>query len=260
MTAVDLDPFDVPAAMDDRPWEVNALCSQTDPEQFYPEKGGSTREAKAVCLRCEVRMECLEWALSNPGALRNLGRPQRARTPETGDRLVTSELVGISAPPKIRDLVKTEDLRFRRIWRRLDVKGHVAENVQRLGDHLQFEVFLLGDVGGLDGRLIFSALTQELDGAAENDGGRTGWLNVFWLVGHALHSLRISSIGQLEPATYSVCGGVTRHRRGSYSYCSPRSPDRRTAPHSRANPRGRRTCAPQTEPPQKSAAALQPTT
>lgn len=65
MTAVDLDPFNLPAAIDDRPWEVNALCSQTDPEQFYPEKGGSTREAKAVCLRCDVRMECLEWALSN---------------------------------------------------------------------------------------------------------------------------------------------------------------------------------------------------
>jgi WhiB family redox-sensing transcriptional regulator len=41
------------------------LCAQTDPEAFFPEKGGSTREAKRVCLSCEVRAECLEYALGN---------------------------------------------------------------------------------------------------------------------------------------------------------------------------------------------------
>ncbi|MEU1168592.1 WhiB family transcriptional regulator, partial [Streptomyces sp. NPDC005921] len=34
--------------------EDRALCAQTDPESFFPEKGGSTREAKKVCLACEV--------------------------------------------------------------------------------------------------------------------------------------------------------------------------------------------------------------
>jgi len=42
-----------------------ALCAQTDPEAFFPEKGGSTREAKKVCTGCEVRAECLEYALKN---------------------------------------------------------------------------------------------------------------------------------------------------------------------------------------------------
>ena len=42
-----------------------ALCAQTDPEAFFPEKGGSTREAKKVCLTCDVRGECLEYALIN---------------------------------------------------------------------------------------------------------------------------------------------------------------------------------------------------
>ena len=42
-----------------------ALCAQTDPEAFFPEKGGSTREAKRVCLTCDVRQECLEYALAN---------------------------------------------------------------------------------------------------------------------------------------------------------------------------------------------------
>ena len=44
-------------------WQERALCAQTDPEAFFPEKGGSTREAKKVCLSCEVRVECLEYAL-----------------------------------------------------------------------------------------------------------------------------------------------------------------------------------------------------
>ena len=50
---------------DEVSWQERALCAQTDPESFFPEKGGSTREAKRVCLSCEVRSECLDYALSN---------------------------------------------------------------------------------------------------------------------------------------------------------------------------------------------------
>jgi WhiB family transcriptional regulator, redox-sensing transcriptional regulator len=46
-------------------WQDRALCAQTDPEAFFPEKGGSTREAKRVCRSCEVRAECLDYALEN---------------------------------------------------------------------------------------------------------------------------------------------------------------------------------------------------
>lgn len=46
-------------------WQERALCAQTDPEAFFPEKGGSTREAKRVCLTCDVRGECLEYALQH---------------------------------------------------------------------------------------------------------------------------------------------------------------------------------------------------
>lgn len=46
-------------------WQADALCAQTDPEAFFPEKGGSTREAKKVCDGCEVRSQCLEYALAN---------------------------------------------------------------------------------------------------------------------------------------------------------------------------------------------------
>ena len=44
-------------------WQDLALCAQTDPEAFFPEKGGSTREAKRICVGCEVKAECLEYAL-----------------------------------------------------------------------------------------------------------------------------------------------------------------------------------------------------
>jgi WhiB family redox-sensing transcriptional regulator len=46
-------------------WQDRALCAQTDPEAFFPEKGGSTREAKRICTTCEVRAECLEYALEH---------------------------------------------------------------------------------------------------------------------------------------------------------------------------------------------------
>jgi WhiB family redox-sensing transcriptional regulator len=46
-------------------WQERALCAQTDPEAFFPEKGGSTREAKRICMGCEVRDECLDYALAH---------------------------------------------------------------------------------------------------------------------------------------------------------------------------------------------------
>ncbi|WP_017793162.1 WhiB family transcriptional regulator [Leucobacter salsicius] len=55
----------VPQDDDGLAWQADALCAQTDPEAFFPEKGGSTREAKRICDTCEVRSECLGYALEN---------------------------------------------------------------------------------------------------------------------------------------------------------------------------------------------------
>ncbi|MDQ1484195.1 MAG: WhiB family transcriptional regulator, redox-sensing transcriptional regulator [Actinomycetota bacterium] len=52
-------------AEDELSWQERALCAQTDPEAFFPEKGGSTRDAKKVCVGCDVRAECLEYALEH---------------------------------------------------------------------------------------------------------------------------------------------------------------------------------------------------
>jgi WhiB family redox-sensing transcriptional regulator len=50
---------------EEQDWQERALCAQTDPEAFFPEKGGSTREAKRICAGCEVRAECLDYALAH---------------------------------------------------------------------------------------------------------------------------------------------------------------------------------------------------
>jgi WhiB family transcriptional regulator, redox-sensing transcriptional regulator len=62
------DPVEMAPAMltpEDDLWQELALCAQTDPEAFFPEKGGSTREAKRICQGCEVRDACLDYALAH---------------------------------------------------------------------------------------------------------------------------------------------------------------------------------------------------
>jgi len=51
-------------------WRRDALCLEHDPRLFYPpppSAGGThiAEEAKAICKRCPVREECLEWALEH---------------------------------------------------------------------------------------------------------------------------------------------------------------------------------------------------
>jgi WhiB family transcriptional regulator, redox-sensing transcriptional regulator len=47
------------------PWQEQALCAYVDPDVFFPEKGGSSREAKRICAQCTVQRECLDYALAN---------------------------------------------------------------------------------------------------------------------------------------------------------------------------------------------------
>lgn len=96
----DLDTLDVLAAlfgdMRDRDWQVSALCAQTDPDEWFQEKGGSTKTAKAICKICPVRAECLEYAITHDerfgvwGGLSERERRPLVRAAKTGavDRLV----------------------------------------------------------------------------------------------------------------------------------------------------------------------------
>lgn len=45
------------------PWMRDALCAQTDPDAFFPEKGERNDDAMRVCAACDVRARCLEFAL-----------------------------------------------------------------------------------------------------------------------------------------------------------------------------------------------------
>ena len=63
-------------------WQDAAVCASVDPELFFPEKGGSTADAKRVCRACPVRAECLEFALANDerfGIYGGLSERQRRR-------------------------------------------------------------------------------------------------------------------------------------------------------------------------------------
>jgi WhiB family transcriptional regulator, redox-sensing transcriptional regulator len=46
-------------------WRDKARCAEVDGEIFFPEKGGSTRAPKKICEGCEVRAECLGYALES---------------------------------------------------------------------------------------------------------------------------------------------------------------------------------------------------
>ncbi|MGG7510924.1 WhiB family transcriptional regulator [Plantibacter sp. YIM 135249] len=63
-------------------WMDDALCAQTDPELFIVDQGGSSKPAKKVCRNCDVRVQCLEYALAHDeqwGIWGGLSRRQRNR-------------------------------------------------------------------------------------------------------------------------------------------------------------------------------------
>ena len=57
-------------------WKLQGLCTQSDPEHWFPDHDGDGTKrrsgdevgkpgmsAKAICRRCPVVAECLQWAL-----------------------------------------------------------------------------------------------------------------------------------------------------------------------------------------------------
>lgn len=50
-------------AVDELAWQDYANCRGADTDLFFPERGASTRQAKAICAACEVRWECLDFAI-----------------------------------------------------------------------------------------------------------------------------------------------------------------------------------------------------
>lgn len=46
-------------------WAEGAACRGMGPDLFFPETGGQTDEAKEVCRGCEVRGQCLSFAIDS---------------------------------------------------------------------------------------------------------------------------------------------------------------------------------------------------
>jgi WhiB family redox-sensing transcriptional regulator len=47
------------------PWHNRAAClTVEDPSIFFPSRGDSTGQAKAICSGCAVRADCLAFALA----------------------------------------------------------------------------------------------------------------------------------------------------------------------------------------------------
>jgi hypothetical protein len=48
-------------------WMQSALCAQIDTEIFYPEQGdpASADMARRVCNMCDVKKQCLQYAVDN---------------------------------------------------------------------------------------------------------------------------------------------------------------------------------------------------
>lgn len=80
------EPLLSPETVGETDWQERALCAETDAEAFFPEKGGSTRDAKKVCRACDVKAECLQYALEHDerfgiwGGLSERERRQLRRT------------------------------------------------------------------------------------------------------------------------------------------------------------------------------------
>ncbi len=55
-----------PPRMDDGTrWQDRALCLEVSPELFFPTQGELVSDAKQICVRCEVRADCLDYAMTH---------------------------------------------------------------------------------------------------------------------------------------------------------------------------------------------------
>lgn len=53
-------------------WMDRANCFGVDQKVFFPGKGENPHAAKAICARCVVQEECLEYALRGPSVIQGV--------------------------------------------------------------------------------------------------------------------------------------------------------------------------------------------
>jgi WhiB family redox-sensing transcriptional regulator len=83
-------------------WMAEGLCAQTDPEAFFPDKGGSVRHGKRICDDCLVMAECLDYALEHDerfGIWGGLSERERRVLRKQRKRALTKQALTGEAPP-----------------------------------------------------------------------------------------------------------------------------------------------------------------
>ena len=91
-------------------WRDGALCLQFDGDMWFPEKGASPAAAKLLCGRCEVRGECLEFALDTHEEFGIWGGLSTARAPGIAPTPAAASSTG---PGRSRSAVRS---RRARLW------------------------------------------------------------------------------------------------------------------------------------------------
>jgi hypothetical protein len=76
-------------------WQDNAACKGKPTAWWYPEQGQTTAQAKAVCVRCTVQLECSNYAADNrettgmwAGVLLDVRRPRTRDRIRVKDRVL----------------------------------------------------------------------------------------------------------------------------------------------------------------------------
>ena len=69
-------------------WTEEANCKGANADLFFPERGASTRKAKAICRACTVQDQCLEYAVENSEKFGIWGVYQNVRVEELKDNVL----------------------------------------------------------------------------------------------------------------------------------------------------------------------------
>ena len=68
-----LDRYSPSLTGDGMDWMQDAACTQVDPEIFFPEQGGSSKQAKKICAGCDVVEQCLVYGVKTDRGKKNYG-------------------------------------------------------------------------------------------------------------------------------------------------------------------------------------------
>lgn len=88
-------------------WHADALCAQVGGDEWFQEKGGSTADAKAICRRCPVTEDCLQFALDHDerfGVWGGLSEQERLRLTRAQGRQTRAQARRSDRDARIRDL------------------------------------------------------------------------------------------------------------------------------------------------------------